>query len=58
MSDEQSESKLEQGSPVNGALSLIVRLLGRQAAREALAEITVGKSTDRLQRFRLEMSDG
>ncbi len=58
MSDEQSESKLEQGSPVNGELSLIVRLLGRQAAREALAEIAVGKSTDRLQRFRLEMSDG
>ena len=58
MSDEQSESKFEQGSPVNGELSLIVRLLGRQAAREALAEITVRKSTDRLQRFRLETSDG
>ena len=39
-------------------LEQIVRLLGRQAAREALAKITAGQPTNRLSKFHSENGDG
>lgn len=39
-------------------LEQIVRLLGRQAAREALAKITAGQFTSRLTELRTDNVDG
>lgn len=58
MSDKKSERKNDPASPVNGGLSVLARLLGRQAAREAFDEIAAGQSANRLPKFQSDTVDG
>ena len=48
----------EKPNQLSTPLIALMRLLARQAAREALADITAGQSTNQLPKFESESGDG